>query len=97
MKTLTCLPLLLTLFLPSLACAQDVGESIALQPLPEEVAAAFDQVLSDIELSETDVESLRARTEASEGLAAEIFAARRDGMWTTLFHDTLNFAQDIAD
>jgi small conductance mechanosensitive channel len=82
---------------PGLANAQEADEQIELVPLPEEVAAGFDQMLSDIALQDADVQQLQARVDSSEGITAEILGIRRDRLWTSMFQNTLALAKDIAD
>ncbi len=83
--------------LPGLANAQEADEQIELEPLPEEVAAEFDQRLSEIALQDADIQQLQARIDASEGMVAQILAVRRDRLWTSMFQNTLALAKDVAD
>ncbi len=82
---------------PGLANAQEVDEQLELAPLPEEVAADFDQRLSEIALQDEDIQRLQARVDSSEGLAAQVLAIRRDRLWTSMFQNTLALAKDVAD
>jgi small conductance mechanosensitive channel len=82
---------------PGLANAQEADEQLELAPLPEEVAAGFDQRLSDIALQDADVQQLQARVDSSEGVTAEILGIRRDRLWTSMFQNTLALAKDVAD
>jgi len=61
---------------PGLANAQEADEQIELSPLPEEVAADFDQRLSEIALQDEDIQQLQARVNSSEGLPAQVLAIR---------------------
>lgn len=80
-----------------LASAQEADEQLELAPLPEEVVAGFDQMLSDIALQDADVQQLQARIDSSEGITAEILGIRRDRLWTSMFQNTLALAKDVAD
>lgn len=82
---------------PGQAHGQGATEQTDLQPLPEEVAAGFDQTLSDIALQDADSQQLQARADASEGLVAQILAIRRDRLWTSMFQNTLALAKSVAD
>ena len=82
---------------PGLANAQEVDEQIELAPLPEQVAADFDQRLSEIALQDEDIQQLQARVDSSEGLPAQVLAIRRDRLWTSMFENTLALAKDVAD
>jgi hypothetical protein len=78
------------------AIAQEVGEGPELQPLPEEISARFDQMLADIENQKEDIASTEARLGDFEGTPADILSARRDRVWTSMFHKTLQLARDVA-
>ena len=82
---------------PGLANAQEVDEQLELAPLPEEVAADFDQRLSEIALQDEDIQLLQARVDSSEGLPAQVLTIRRDRLWTSMFQNTLALAKDVAD
>ena len=82
---------------PGPANAQEVDDQLELAPLPEQVAAYFDQRLSEIALQNEDIQLLQARVDSSEGLAAQVLAIRRDRLWTSMFQNTLALAKDVAD
>ncbi len=86
-----------SIIVPGLTNAQEVDEQLELAPLPEEVAADFDQRLSEIALQGEDIQQLQARVDSSEGLAAQVLAIRRDRLWTSMFQNTLALAKDVAD
>jgi small conductance mechanosensitive channel len=86
-----------SIIVPGLANAQEVVEQLELAPLPEEVAADFDQRLSEIALQDEDIQQLQARVDSSEGLPAQVLAIRRDRLWTSMFQNTLALAKDVAD
>ncbi len=79
------------------ASAQEADGRLDLQPLPEEIAARFDQALAEIELQKEDIEQIEARIGDLEGLPVKIFAARRDRQWTSMFNKTLDLARDVAE
>jgi len=76
--------------------AQEVGEQAELEPLPEQTTVRFDQALADIEFQKDDIERIEARLEELDGVPAVILSARRDRVWTAMFHNTLNLARDIS-
>jgi small conductance mechanosensitive channel len=76
--------------------AQEADGETGLQPLPEQVAARFDQMLVDIENQKEDVRSAEARLGEFEGVPADILSARRDRVWTSMFSRTLELARDVA-
>lgn len=78
------------------AIAQEAGEGSELQPLSEQVTARFDQMLADIEDQKEDIEITEARLGDFEGTPADILSARRDRVWTSMFHQTLQLARDVA-
>ncbi len=78
------------------AIAQEAGEGPELQPLSEQVTARFDQMLADIEDQKEDIESTEARLGDFEGAPADILSARRDRVWTSMFHKSLQLARDVA-
>ncbi len=82
---------------PGLVNAQEADEQIEMAPLPEEVAADFDQRLSEIALQDEDIQQLQVRVDSSEGLPARVLAIRRDRLWTLMFQNTLALAKDVAD
>ena len=82
---------------PGPANAQEVDDQLELAPLPEQVAADFDQRLSEIALQDEDIQQLQARIDSSEGLAAQVLAIRRDRLWTSMFQNTLALAKEVAD
>ena len=82
---------------PGLVNAQEADEQIELAALTEQVAADFDQRLSEIALQDADIQQLEARIDSNEGMAAQILAVRRDRLWTSMFQNTLALAKDVAD
>jgi len=86
-----------SIIMPGLANAQEVDEQLELAPLPEEVAADFDQRLSEIASQDEDIQQLQVRVDSSEGLPAQVLAIRRDRLWTSMFQNTLALAEDVAD
>jgi len=89
--------LALSFLAPALLNAQEADEQLELEPLPEKVAADFDQRLTNIALQNVDIQQLQTRIDSSEGLAAQILAIRRDRLWTSMFQNTLALAKDVAD
>jgi len=85
------------LWLPGSASAQETNEGSRLQPLPDQIAARFDQALADIEDQKEDIESTEARLGGFEGAPAEILSARRDRVWTSMFSNTLKLASEVAE
>ena len=69
------------------------------QETPETVAAdktaEFDAQLEEIDVLRKDVAALGARVTASEGLEAELFASRRDLLWTRMLKETLALARQV--
>ncbi len=82
---------------PGLVNAQEADDKIELEPLTEQVAADFDQRLSEIALQDADIQQLQARVDSSEGLTAQVLEIRRDRLWTSMFQNTLALAKDVAD
>lgn len=82
---------------PDLVNAQETDEQIELAELTEQVAADFDQRLSEIALQDEDIQQLQARIDSSEGLTAQVLGIRRDRLWTSMFQNTLALAEDVAD
>ncbi len=85
------------LWLPGSASAQESNGQVDLQPLPEQVAARFDQMLAEIKAQKEDIESLDARSADYEGLIAELLGTRRDRHWTSMFQNTATLARDVAE
>ena len=85
------------LWLPGPASAQEVNGLVDLQPLPEKVAAQFDQMLAEIEIQKQDIRRIESRIGEFEGQVAEILGARRDRIWTSMFQDTATLAKDVAE
>ena len=82
---------------PGPANAQEADQQIKLTLLTEEVAADFDQRLSEIALQDGDIQQFQARVDSSEGLTAQVLEIRRDRLWTSMFQNTLALAKDVAD
>jgi len=82
---------------PGPANAQEADQQIELEPLSEEVAADFDQRLSEIALQDGDIQQFQARVDSSEGLIAQVLEIRRDRLWTSMLQNTLALAKDVAD
>ena len=76
--------------------AQEADGQVDLQPLPEQIATRFDQTLADIEDQKEDIETTEARLGDFESTPADILGARRDRVWTSMFHKTLQLARDVA-
>ena len=89
-----CLSFLLSTSGP--AAAQDKAPEVDLQPLPEEVAAEFEQNLAEIEEQKEDIEDIERRLADFEGVPAAILGGRRDGMLAATFNKTLELAQGVA-
>jgi hypothetical protein len=87
-------PVALALF--SSAAAQDVATSPQLQPLAEEVANRFDQALLEIAAQNEDIASLESRAARREGVIADLLSTRRDGLWTSMFQNTVTLANEVA-
>jgi small conductance mechanosensitive channel len=66
------------------------------KPLPEALAARFDQALADFELQKEDVTRLAKRAESMEGAPAKILGARRDRLWAVMSIETLEFALNVS-
>lgn len=66
-------------------------------PLLAEVATRFDEVLIEIELQDGDIQKLEVQIGVSEGLPAQVLTIRRDRIWTSMFHNTISLAKDVAD
>ncbi|MCH8335891.1 MAG: mechanosensitive ion channel family protein [Proteobacteria bacterium] len=82
---------------PGPANAQEADQQIKLTLLTEEVAADFDQRLSEIALQDADIQQFQARVDSSEGLIAQVLEIRRDRLWTSMLQNTLALAKDVAD
>ncbi len=89
-----CLSVMLCAISP--ASAQDSVAGDDLQPLPEQVSAQFVQMLGEIEIQKEDIERIEARLVDLTGTPAEIMGARRDRLWASMFHKTLELARDVA-
>jgi small conductance mechanosensitive channel len=97
LRNMTGLLMLLATFACLSAYAQDAGESTELKPLTEETTAAFDAILSEIALSEADIERQGEAADASEGVVANIQRIRHDRLWTATFNQALDLAEQIAN
>jgi len=89
-----CLSVMLCTISP--ARAQDTVAGADLQPLPQQVSAQFVQMLAEIEIQKEDIERVEARLVDLTGTPAEIMGARRDRLWASMFHKTLELARDAA-
>ena len=67
-----------------------------LQPLPEEVAARFDQIMVEIDVQKRDMEQLTEREAEFEGPLAEILGVRRDRIWISALQNTVGLATEVA-
>jgi len=79
------------------AYSQEEVASVELKPLPEDVAAQFEERLSAIGTLKVDVAALEERLAGSEGLRTTVLNARLDTVRTSMFDETLSLARDIAD
>jgi len=77
------------------ASAQEADGPVDLQPLPEQVAAQFDQMLAKIEMQKEEIKGLDARLVDHEGLIADLLGTRRDRLWTSMFQNIATLARDI--
>jgi len=66
------------------------------QALPEELALDYAARIQSIEELEAAVVKLRSSYSDSEGVLAELYAARVDAMWARMFNETVRLAVDIA-
>lgn len=76
---------------------QDEAAPAQLQPLPGDLETQFYGRIDTIDALKADVEALKGRLEASEGLGKTIFSARLQTVRTQVFDTTLKLAKDIAD
>jgi small conductance mechanosensitive channel len=83
-------------FLSGPANAQESEGRVDPQPLPDQVAAGFDQLLADIEDQKEEIRNIEARIGDFEGALADVLTARRDRVWTSMFSNTLRLARDVA-
>ncbi|MDX1403586.1 MAG: mechanosensitive ion channel family protein [Woeseiaceae bacterium] len=77
--------------------SQETGEATAQDQLPAEVAADFDQRLTEIALENVEIQRLEQRIAASEGVLRQVLEIRRDSLWTSMFQATLDLARDVAN
>lgn len=82
--------------LPGSANAQNAATQDDLQPMPEQVAAGFDQTLADIEILKEDFERLKGQLSDLNGVPANILGGRRDRLWASMFSKTLALARDVS-
>jgi small conductance mechanosensitive channel len=85
------------LLLGFIASIPAVAQELPLEPLPEDIAAAFDETLVEIEEQRADVAVLDARVAQGEGMMAEVMAARRDIHWTAMVKKTVELARKVAE
>lgn len=78
------------------AAEQETNNAAPIQSLPEKEVARLGQMQADIVMQKEDLVHLERQISASDGLVAEIFALRRDKLWTEMFQGTLNLAKDIS-
>ena len=78
------------------AYSQEQAAQVELQPLPEDVAAQFNDRLNAISSLKEDVTALEERLADSEDLWVTIFSARLETIRTQMFDATLTLAKDIA-
>jgi len=67
-----------------------------LQPLPAEVSARLDQMLADIDGLKIDIKGLDERSKGTEGIIAQVLAARRDKLWTSMFQSKMALARAVT-
>ena len=58
---------------------------------------AFEVMVAEIELQQQDLVAIDERLATMEGPRADILAARRDKVWTSMFDNTIEFALAVAD
>lgn len=87
-------PIVLLLVIP-FANAQEEAVVPGTLELPAEVSADYDARIVAIESQRRAIASLRKNFASAEGLAAEIYGGRMDGVWSEMFDDTLKLARDI--
>ena len=85
------------LLLGFIASIPAVAQELPLEPLPEDIAAAFDETLVEIEEQRAEVAVLDARVAPGEGMMAEVMAARRDIHWTAMVKKTVELARKVAE
>ena len=78
------------------AYSQEQVAPAELLPLPEEVAAQFNERLDAIDALKEDAAAMEQRLKGSEGLKTKIFVARVDTIRTSMFDATLSLAKDMA-
>jgi small conductance mechanosensitive channel len=78
------------------ALSAHAQEEVELRPLPEDVAAKFEERLSAIATLKVDVATLEERLADSAGLRKKVFHARLDTVRTSMFDATLSLARDIS-
>lgn len=71
-------------------------EEVELRPLPEDIAAQFEERLSAIATLKVDVATLEERLADSAGLRKKVFHVRLDTVRTSMFDATLSLARDIS-
>ena len=76
--------------------AQDPEVSAGLKPLPAEVAAQLEQLAEQVRLHKADIQMIDERMEFFDGVPARTLASRRDKVWTSMFHTTLDHAQAVV-
>ena len=78
------------------ALSAHAQEEVELRPLPEDVAAKFEERLGAIATLKVDVATLEERLADSAGLRKKVFHARLDTVRTSMFDATLSLARDIS-
>jgi small conductance mechanosensitive channel len=75
---------------------EDVFAQLAeLEPLSEELAAQFDLRVAQMQTNSEDFLRLKLRVAESEGLAADVFGARMDRLWTSNLKHILSLTNDV--
>jgi small conductance mechanosensitive channel len=82
----------LVAFVPALA--QEPASELL--PLPEEVAARFDETLATIDEHREDLATIRRRSQREEeGFMADLLAERFDRLWILMFRDVVDVAKEL--
>ncbi len=88
--------LLVTLCIAAPALSQEEATRVHLKPLPEKVAARFDQTLAEIAIQKEDIKRIDTQHSDLDGIPAAILGARRDRLSTSMFNKTLALARDVS-
>src|SRR5210317_2034096 len=84
------------LWWPAVSLLAQEPESTLLQ-LSAKDEVAFEVMVAEIELQQQDLVAIDERLATMEGPRADILAARRDKVWTSMFDNTIEFALAVAD